>query len=155
MSKFRQFLISEGVAEGYKNIDKSKISRFARYLTESFQRKLYHGTVGDLKLRPGLLYLTNKKGAAAEFGENPILARGRKGTPRLYQIQAKPGKIKNIDDIVAEALMDDEDVEAVISLEAANARKEKYRYMEYEHSGEFMVIVSLYPDEDLTIKKWG
>jgi len=130
------------------------MSRFKRYLTEAFPRKLYHGTVGVLKLSPGVLYLTPSKKAAKQFGENPILARGRKGTPRLYEIQAKPGKIKDIDEIVVEALMQDEDVETVINQEAATARKENYRYMEYDHGGEFLVVVSLYPDKDLKIVKF-
>jgi hypothetical protein len=129
------------------------MSRFKMHLSESFPRKLFHGTVGDLKLLPKLLYLTSSKRAAKQFGENPILARGRKSTPRLYEIQAQPGKIKNIDDIVLEALVNDEDMEAVINLEAATARKENYRYMEFDHGGEFLVIVSLYPDKDLKIKE--
>ena len=154
MSKLRKFLIAQECDKVIAyNVDKP-LSRFERYLSESFQRKLYHGTVGDLKLRPGVLYLTASKTAAKLFGQNPILARGRKGTPRLYEIQAQPGKIKDIDDIVVKALMNDEDMEAVINQEAATARTENYRYMEFEHGGEFLVIVSLYPDKDLSIIKY-
>ena len=154
MSKLRKFLISQECGEVIADKVDKHLSRFERYLSESFQRKLYHGTVGDLRLHPGVLYLTANKTAAKQFGQNPILARGRKGTPRLYEIQAQPGKIKDIDDIVVEALMNDEDMEAVINQEAATARKENYRYMEFEHGGEFLVIVSLYPDKDLSIIKY-
>ena len=154
MGRFKQILLENDDTNIIVDKVDKHLGRFERYLFESFHRKLYHGTLGDLRLHPGVLYLTANKTAAKQFGENPILARGRKGTPRLYEIQAQPGKIKDIDDIVVEALMNDEDMEAVINQEAATARKENYRYMEFDHGGEFLVIVSLYPDKDLSIIKY-
>ena len=125
--------------------------KLLNFLNESLPKRLYHGTVGELVLRPGVLYLTSKKSAASVFGTDSILARGRTGKAHTYEIKAKYGQVKDINDIVENALMDDKDVDKVIEQEAAKARKGGYQYMKFSHGGEFDVIVSLYPDQDLEI----
>ena len=125
--------------------------KLLNFLNESLPKRLYHGTVGELVFKPGVLYLTPKKSAASVFGTDPFLTMGRVGKAHTYEIKAKYGQAKDINDIVENALMDDKDVDKVIEQEAAKARKGGYQYMKFSHGGEFDVIVSIYPDQDLEI----
>lgn len=113
---------------------------------------LYHGTSSpNFALQDGLLYLARAKAEADIFGGN-----------RTFAIDAKPGRSKNIADVVDEAVAEGDDVEEVIRQQASQARAEGYRYLEFTHpSGgdgeDFVATVSLYPKDDLLIidKKGG
>jgi hypothetical protein len=71
------------------------------------------------------------------------------------KVKTKPGKIKNIDNIVTDAIFNDDDIDEVIGYEAEKARFEGYRYLEFQHPGvikDYLARVALFPKEDLEIK---
>jgi len=124
------------------------------------EKDYFHGTsAADFtEFRDGLIYLAPAPEEALAFAVNPILGGGRgKGQPRVMKVQAKPGKSKNIDDAVMDALMNDDDIDEVIEQEATKARQEGFRYMTFHHpssvdgSDEFEATISLYPKQDLKI----
>ncbi len=117
----------------------------------------YHGTAaeGEFTVFNGdLIYLAPTKEEASVFAENPILAKGKQGKQRVLIVQTKVGRIKDINQVVTKAIFNDDDIDAVILIEAGEARTQGYRYLEFEHPGvkeEFNTRISLYPAEDLLI----
>lgn len=120
----------------------------------------YHGTAAEEHFTGfdgNLVYLSPNQIEARVFAENPILAKGKKGIPRVLLVQAKPGKIKDIDDVITDAIFNDYDIDEIIENEARLARKEGYHYLEFIHPGvenDFIARISLYPKEDLIIKSF-
>jgi hypothetical protein len=118
----------------------------------------YHGTAAEndfVVFNGELIYLAPIKSEAKAFAENPILAKGKKGKPRVLEVRIKTGKVKDIDEIVTDAIFNDDDIDEVINNEARKARAEGYRYLEFEHpgrKGNFTARIALYPKQDLTIK---
>ncbi len=121
-------------------------------------KSFYHGTAAEndfLVFDGELVYLAPNKIEAKPFAENTILAKGKKGKPRVLKVQAKAGRVKDIDETVTDAVFNDDDIDEVIGAEAEQARDQGYRYLEFGHPGtkdNFTARISLYPKEDLTIK---
>lgn len=123
----------------------------------------YHGTSAKddfASFKGDVVYLSENPDEAKAFAENPILGGSRgAGKPRTLKITAKGGKVKNINDTVQNAVMEDDDLDAAIAAEAKQARKEGYRYLSFEHPStvegvdEFTAKISLYPAEDLKIEQ--
>lgn len=118
----------------------------------------YHGTAAETDFTvfsKDLIYLAPDRIEAQIFGVNPILAKGKQGKPRVLEVQTKPGRLKNIDEAVIQAIFDDDDIDELIEREVHIARSEGYRYVEFEHPGvknNFAARIAMYPQEDLTIK---
>jgi hypothetical protein len=119
----------------------------------------YHGTAAESNFTVfdgNLIYLSPSRADAKMFGENPVLAKAKQGKPRVLSVDIKPGRVKNIDEVVTDAIFNDEDIDEVIEIEARTSRAEGYRYLEFEHPGakdNFTARISMYPQEDLVIKK--
>lgn len=119
----------------------------------------YHGTAAEIDFTAfngDLVYLAPNQTEAKVFATNPILAKGKQGKPKVLAIHTKAGKVKNIDEPVMNAIVNDNDIDDVINNEAIKARSEGYRYLEFEHpgtKGSFSARVAIYPIEDLEIKK--
>lgn len=130
----------------------------SKHKSEDFSQTFYHGTAAesDFTVFEGeLVYLAPDESEARLFAENPILAKGKRGQARVLAIQAKPGRVMNIDEAVMNAILGDEDVDEVIEREARRARADGYRYLEFEHPGTndgFTARIAIYPQEDLTIR---
>jgi hypothetical protein len=110
----------------------------------------YHGTRGELKLKPGVLYLSPEKKETEYFAKSSSAT----GKPLSYEIDTKHGKTLNIDKKIFKWLDSDVDIDNEISKYADKMRNKGYRYFEYTHPGvedDFRVKVSLFPDEDLEI----
>ncbi len=121
-------------------------------------KSFYHGTAAEndfLVFDGELVYLAPSRIEAKPFAENTILAKWKKGKPRVLKVQVKAGKAKDIDETVTDAVFNDDDIDEVINAEAEKARAEGYRYLEFGHPGtkdNFIARISLYPKEDLIIK---
>ncbi len=125
----------------------------SEFATQTF----YHGTAAETDFTTfdgELAYLAPDESDARMFADNFILAKGKRGRARVLTVQARMGRVMNIDETVTNALFDDDDVDAVIKNEARIARAGGYRYLEFEHPGTndgFTARIALYPQEDLTI----
>jgi len=143
--------------------DRARLSASITPWTPEEGGRLYHGTAArDFGQFDGdIVYLAADPSETEPFagmaeGSNRNVSTSRR--PRVIAVNAAPGKIKNIDEAVADALMDDLDVEKHILAEANTARDEGFRYVSFSHPGirserEFDAIVSLYPKQDLKIDK--
>ncbi len=124
--------------------------------TENSGGTLFHGTSapGFLAFRPGLAYLAPSGAEAGIYARGPVLSKPG-GEPRVLEVRAAPGRSKDVNARVEDAVMGDEDVDEVVGTLARTARSEGYRYISFEHPGAgqdyITVRVSLYPDEDLRI----
>lgn len=118
----------------------------------------YHGTAAetDFTVFDGdAVYLAPNAIEAQVFAVNLILSKGKKGEPRVLEIQAKTGRIKNIDEKILEVIDDGDDIDELIESEIPLARAEGYRYLEFEHPGvgnSFATRIALYPKEDLVFR---
>lgn len=122
---------------------------------------LYHGTSGQ-QFKTGQfnskdVYLTDDRKEALEtYAHGRHLGGSAGGKPRILKIKTTPGKI----------LFADDEVQSIVSLEHEEfedldelmdrARTDGYRYVEFTHPSTtkqdyHKVIVSLHPNEDLTI----
>lgn len=91
------------------------------------------------------------------FASDPILNQGG-ANPRIIEIGASRGRVKDIDAVVQQAVMDAADLDAVISAEASTARDAGYRYLTFRHppgfgDEDFAAVVSLFPESDLSIRR--
>ena len=120
--------------------------------------RLYHGTMAEdfQDFDNGEVYLATDPNetrlyAAGMMGTN---LRSRTGQPRIIATSAKPGRIKDINTAINDAL-ENGDIGETLKEEAAKARKEGYRYLTHSHPGhaseEFDAIISLYPRQDVKI----
>jgi hypothetical protein len=117
----------------------------------------YHGTSSSEydMFNTGVVYLVRDRDEAMVFATHPILGgwgRGMDspGMPRVLTVKMYPGKTCDIDDRVVDALMNDDDIDALVDSEAAAARKEGYGYLSFNHpssvhNDDFQAIVALYP----------
>lgn len=118
---------------------------------------LYHGTAAPEfnRFREGLAYLAPGRDDASMFATNSILSRGGR-KPRVLEVAAAPGRVKDVAARVTEAVMEDEDVDEIIATLAPTARNEGYRYLSFDHPGagdrDMRVVISLYPHKDLRIR---
>jgi len=116
---------------------------------------VFHGTSGKgTRFKPGVVYLAPSHGEAAIYATNEIL-RTPGGVPRVWEIQAKPGRTRDIAAAVNDELMGDGRIDELIASEASRARADGFRYLSFEHPGagdDYIVArVSLFPDKDLKI----
>jgi hypothetical protein len=97
----------------------------------------YHGTTaaGDFdKFNGKLGYFLQDPAEAKGYAENAIISGSHgAGEGKVMGVHLPAGKIKNIDDSVMDALMNDGDVDEVIEAEAAEAKKEGYKYLNFMH----------------------
>jgi hypothetical protein len=120
------------------------------------ERTLYHGTSApEFEKFKGMTYLTDDPFESSAYAGNVIGAGRRGGTPRILDVKTAKGRTLNINEAVTDALMDGDDVDAVIVKKGKEAKNAGYRYIEFEHPGiskdVIPVTVSLYP-EDLSIQ---
>lgn len=116
---------------------------------------LYHGTSAPdfSKFDTNMVYLAQNADEAKAFAENPIIGGGRgSGIARILEVKSPKGKIKDIDEIVQAAINDGDDLDKVISDQAAAAKKAGYNYLSFNHpsavgDGDFKAIVSINPGE--------
>jgi 2'-5' RNA ligase len=124
--------------------------------TEGGGGTLFHGTSapGFRRFRPGVAYLAPSGAEAGIYATSPVLSKPG-GEPRVLEVRAAPGRSKDVNARVEDAVMGDEDVDEVVGTLAATARSEGFRYISFEHPGggeDYITVrVSLYPDEDLRI----
>jgi len=118
----------------------------------------YHGAKHAFsKFQGDVIFLASNKDAIMPWTR---VQYGRPGEPRILTVKAKPGKIKDIDEIIKQAVRG-RTFNTVLKREIAQAREEGYRYLTYLHrtapgkgwmkQGRFKETVSLYPSEDLQI----
>lgn len=123
--------------------------------------RLYHGTMSpDFNQLDGEVHLAHDPNetrlyAAGSVGTNLTAKKsGQYGNPRILAVDAAPGKIKDINDLIGSAIDSDGEIADAIQKGIKSAKNKGYRYVVFDHpgiSGEFDDIVSLYPKEDLRI----
>ena len=123
------------------------------------EEQWYHGTrenIADFS-RGGEVYLTDRPIEAGGYALGGHLGGTGTEQPRVYSIAAKKGKIRNIDDMIEEEIMNGNgEIEVALEAGIAKAKAEGARYVEYLHPSfvgdtEQNVRISLYPAEDLRI----
>jgi hypothetical protein len=128
-------------------------------VTPKEAKRYYHGTSSKdfTEFGDNYTYLTDRQDEAKAFSENPIIGGGRgKGKPRVLDVTAKPGPVKDIDSEIQNGIMEGIDPDDVIKEMMPKLKDEGIRYVEFNHpsttTGEdFKATVSLYPKEDLAI----
>ena len=116
---------------------------------------LFHGSRTPqpiIKQAGPILFLAEYPEDAAVFATDPLFNHGRSGKPYLYRVQVNACKIKDISDIVNEALEDSTNIDNVIKREADIAKKESVRtnFVWFWHPGhdhgDFRALVALHPE---------
>jgi hypothetical protein len=123
-------------------------------------QRFYHGTTASFEdFKPGEpVYLAPHQSAAQGFANDPLAAghAGGKGKPKVLAVDAKPGKVQDIDEEVLQALDEGEGPDDIIKRMMPQFKKDGVRYVEFDHPGpggaeDFRARVSLFPEEDLVI----
>ncbi|CAB4223351.1 hypothetical protein UFOVP1670_28 [uncultured Caudovirales phage] len=115
----------------------------------------YHGTRSDIDGLEGTVYLTNDPREAGSFARGEIPGTGRADNtaePTVVHVAPKGHiQVKDVNDIVNDAVMNDEDVDVVVARELATAKKEAYGAIAFMHPGintdEFVALVPTFPRE--------
>lgn len=121
---------------------------------------LYHGTAappfktGQFNSKD--VYLTDDHREAMGYARGGHLGGSKGGKPRVINVKTTPGKILFADDEVQSIIMDMHDEFQDLDELMDRARNDGYHYVEYSHpsfgrQADHKVIVSLHPNEDLTI----
>lgn len=151
--------VEDFITQGQKAVNRALSSKrlgkmaFAVKTASTF----YHGTSSTdfSEFNGDIVYLSTSLEDAEMFASDSVIGGGRgQGTPRVLVVNARDGKVKDINAPVEEAVMDG-DVDDCIASETEKARAEGYRYVSFSHPGAtgdaFTATVSLYPREDLEI----
>jgi hypothetical protein len=128
--------------------------------TAPVKAQWFHGTSSAFdRLGTPEVYMTNSPEQAAMYAQDAhrLGAQGV-GQPTVLPIRAKDGAVRQVDDHLAEAMEEGEDVGDTLETLIAETRKHdpRVRYLEYTHpnagdQGEHTVRVSLYPQTDLGV----
>ncbi len=122
---------------------------------------LYHGTsqMGLKEFRSSEIYLTDNGKEAAAYALNAHRPWAGQAVGVVMNIQRKPGPTRNIDKALMKALQDGDDMGDTVNREVGRVRKQGFRYLFYHHPSnvyktrEQRVVVSLFPQQDLTIRR--
>ena len=118
---------------------------------------LYHGSGFDIdQFRAGSdIYLAGAPKETEGFAEGLHLGGGGKN-PSLYAVQFRPGRTWHIQSQIDDALADGDDLGDAIDKLSAQAKKEKFSYLVFDHPSfgegeDFTAVVSLFPNRDLRV----
>jgi len=127
------------------------------------RKSMYHGTSSKPfgSFSGDVVYLSTDPQEARAFAMNPILGGGRgEGSPRILEVDVPKGKVKNIDKIVQEAVMEDGDLDEVISEQSKIARREGFDYLTFSHPStlrgdrDFEATIAINPSKIKIKKQW-
>jgi hypothetical protein len=94
----------------------------------------YHGTRATFdQFDTPEVYLTRNPAEAEAYARGVHLGGRGSGEPTVLRVQAGDGRVRNIDDVIMEGMMDDLDPDDIIRGQAAMARQDGVSFLEFFH----------------------